>query len=211
MKIDNLVFSANTQRAEAAARAAVAAKADETTAQHKSATDTVTLGNTKEESVTYTPPKKLSGEQVNSIKEQLTSQQADMLNAMAGNSINQANSWLKSLGDSSSALSVFGDMQLPALATTQEGALAAISEGGAYSVDAVATRIFDMASAIAGDDPTVLGQMQEAVKKGFEAAGYDFKRATGQSLPDISGKTYDEVMSRFDARFKELGVNIAEE
>lgn len=199
-----------------AATKATAAKAEEAVKETTTATantDKVEITGKKEESVTYSVPKKLSGDQVRAIREQLAAQQAQLLNAMAGNTTNQANSFLKAMGldnsKSNSASSFISngkvfDTSLPALATTQEGALAAISEGGAYSVDAVASRIFDMASSIAGDDPEMLTKMRGAVEKGFSAAGVDFKRATNQKLPDISNKTYDEVMKRFDDRMEEL-------
>lgn len=169
--------------------------------------DTVKIGSEKTDKAnTYTPPKKLSGDQMSAIREQLTQQQQQLLQAMAGNAIGQANSWLASLGGNSKFAGIdLGGMKLPPLVTDPEGAKAAISEGGAYSVDAVATRIFDMAKSMAGDDPAMLEKMRKAVQDGFKAAGVDFKKATGQGLPDISSQTYDEVMKRFDERAAELG------
>lgn len=88
---------------------------------------------------------------------------------------------------------------LPPVATTPEEAQAAISEGGDWSVDAVATRIFDLASTIAGGDPEKLQKMQDAVKKGFEQAGLKWKEMTDQDdMPEITHNTYNEIMSRFD-------------
>jgi hypothetical protein len=60
---------------------------------------------------------------------------------------------------------------LPPVGTTPEEAAEAVGEGGAYSVDSVATRIMDMATAIAGGDPDKLRQMQSAVEEGFKQAG----------------------------------------
>lgn len=73
-------------------------------------------------------------------------------------------------------------------------AKASISEGGEYSVDAVATRLIDMAKALSGGDPSKIGELRNAVMKGFKAAGVEL----GGKLPSISNDTYDEVMSRFD-------------
>ncbi|MEG2087012.1 MAG: hypothetical protein RR022_02345 [Angelakisella sp.] len=145
---------------------------------------------------------KLSAEQLRGIKETLSAQQTQLLQAMAGNAVNQANSALTALGKA--GYKGLDSAKLPPLATTQEGAAAAIADGGAYSVDAVATRILDMAKSFAGSDPAVLEKMRNAVQKGFEAAGVDFKRATKSALPEISNRTYDEVMKRFDALAKEL-------
>ena len=89
--------------------------------------------------------------------------------------------------------------ELPALATDPTEAQAAISEGGAYSVDAVATRIMDLATALAGDDEAMLAKMRSAVEKGFGMAKQTFSQITGENkLPQICQDTYKEVMNRFD-------------
>ncbi|MGP1585217.1 MAG: hypothetical protein ACTTH3_01740 [Schwartzia sp. (in: firmicutes)] len=94
---------------------------------------------------------------------------------------------------------------LPPVATTPEDAAKAVADGGDWSVDAVASRIFDMATAIAGDDPETLRQMQAAVEKGFQQAGVAFKKATGEKeMPAITGKTHEELTRRFDERYKTL-------
>lgn len=95
---------------------------------------------------------------------------------------------------------IFGSLEnvYPPLATTQEDAQKAISEGGSYSIDAVADRIMTMAKFMAGDDPDKLQQMREAVEKGFSQAGLDFNNATDSDLPQICKDTCTEVMRRFD-------------
>lgn len=74
-------------------------------------------------------------------------------------------------------------------------AQAAISEGGYYSVDAVATRIMDMAMALSGGDPSKIQLLRDAVDKGFSQAGQIY----GAALPSICQDTYGEIMDRFDA------------
>ena len=94
---------------------------------------------------------------------------------------------------------------IPEVATTPEEAEKALGEGGEWSVDAVATRIFDMASLIAGGDSDKLEKMRDAVMKGFEQAGLAFKEATGEEdMPQITKDTYDELMKRFDDRQNEI-------
>jgi len=73
-------------------------------------------------------------------------------------------------------------------------AQAAISEGGYYSVDSVATRIMDMAMALSGGDPEKIGVLRDAVEKGFAQAGEVF----GAALPQICQDTRTEIMARFD-------------
>lgn len=80
--------------------------------------------------------------------------------------------------------------------TPEQSAAAAksIAPGGEYSVDSVAGRIFDMAKALSGGDPSKIKELRNAVEKGFKAAGVDF----GQKMPAITGQTHSEVMRRFD-------------
>ena len=88
---------------------------------------------------------------------------------------------------------------LPEVATNAEDAAKAVADGGAWSVDAVADRIFDLATAIAGNDPEKLATMRAAVEEGFKQAGATWKSATGLSdMPDITQRTYNELMHRFD-------------
>ena len=99
---------------------------------------------------------------------------------------------------------------LPAVGTTPEEAQAAISEGGAYSVDAVADRLFDLASAIAGDDIEKLQKMQSAIDEGFKAASSFWKDATGQDeMPEITKQTQEAISQRFTDRYAELLKNLA--
>ena len=95
---------------------------------------------------------------------------------------------------------------LPAVATTPEEAEKAVSDGGDYSIDAVAGRILDMASSIANGDPEKLKAMQEAVEKGFEAAGLSWKDTFGEDseMPEITQKTHDEVTKRFADLYDQL-------
>lgn len=80
---------------------------------------------------------------------------------------------------------------------TKKAAQEAISEDGYWGVNQTSDRIFKMAQALAGDDPEKMKTMQEAVKKGYEAAG----KAWGGDLPDIAGKTIDAVNKMFDNYF----------
>ncbi len=68
---------------------------------------------------------------------------------------------------------------------TKAAAQEAISENGYWGVKQTSERIFQMAQALAGDDPEKMKAMQAAVKKGYEAAG----KAWGGDLPGIAGGT----------------------
>lgn len=77
---------------------------------------------------------------------------------------------------------------------TRLEAQASIEDGGEYSVDAVASRIIDFAKAISGGDKAQIEKLKGAIEEGFAQA----KEAFGGELPEISQKTYDEVMKRMD-------------
>ena len=155
--------------------------------------------------------KGLTAEQVQSLKDDLETQQQTMLNIMI-QALTESNDKLQGWLDEGVGILNFGGVQidaarfaLPEVATNPEDAAKAIAPGGAWSVDAVSTRIFDLASLIAGNDPEKLSQMRAAVEEGFRQAGLTWKNATGQdNMPEISKQTYNEIMSRFDKRAEEL-------
>lgn len=69
-----------------------------------------------------------------------------------------------------------------------------ISEDGYWGVKQTSQRIFDFAVALSGGDEAKMNKMKDAVIKGFKEA----TKAWGKELPDISQKTYDAVMKKFD-------------
>ncbi len=93
----------------------------------------------------------------------------------------------------------FSFMGLDLFVTEEDSAkaLESISEGGEYSVDAVATRIMDMAEALSGGDESKLALLRQAVKDGFSDAMGQLGLEEDE-MPEITSKTYDEVMTRFD-------------
>ncbi|MCR4962128.1 MAG: hypothetical protein K6A74_11765 [Lachnospiraceae bacterium] len=70
-----------------------------------------------------------------------------------------------------------------------------IAEDGYWGVEQTSDRIVDFAMALTGGDPSKLESMREAFKKGYEQA----EKTWGGKLPEISQKTYDAVMKKFDA------------
>lgn len=77
---------------------------------------------------------------------------------------------------------------------TKAQAQADIAEDGYWGVNATSDRIVDFAVALAGDDPEKLEEMRAAFQKGFDQAA----KTWGGELPDISQRTYDAVMEKFD-------------
>ncbi len=79
-------------------------------------------------------------------------------------------------------------------AATKAQAQEDISEDGYWGVKQTSQRLFDFASALAGDDTEKMKEMQKAIEKGFkEATG-----AWGRDLPEISGQTFDATNKLFE-------------
>ncbi len=69
-----------------------------------------------------------------------------------------------------------------------------VSEDGYYGVKQTSERLFDFASALAGDDVEQMKKMQDAVLKGYKEA----EKAWGRDLPEISKKTLEATNKLFE-------------
>lgn len=79
-------------------------------------------------------------------------------------------------------------------AATKAQAEKDISEDGYWGVKQTSDRIIDFAKALTGGDPDKIDEMRDAFKKGFKQA----TKTWGDELPEISKKTYDAVLQKFD-------------
>ena len=80
---------------------------------------------------------------------------------------------------------------------TKQQAQEEISEDGYWGVKQTSQRLFDFASALAGDDEDTMRKMQDAIKQGFKEAGDIW----GKDLPDITNNTLDATNKMFDDYF----------
>ena len=147
-------------------------------------TDTFTRSE-PEQNITYEPPKKLSAEQIDSLKRQVEESMQNLVKQMLGKQYQIA----KTADGKVNFGSLAKDL---GIGTTPEAAAEAISENGNWGVDAVATRLIDMAVSLSGGDMSKIGMLREAVQKGFAAVG------NLEDLPAVCQQTYHEVMKRFD-------------
>ena len=92
----------------------------------------------------------------------------------------------------------FRGMDLHVTELQSAEAAKSIEEGGEYSVNNVADRIMTMAKALAGDDPTKIDMLRNAVIKGFNGAAGILGKNSLDEMPDITHDTYDNVMKQFD-------------
>ena len=77
-----------------------------------------------------------------------------------------------------------------------------ISEKGYWGVEQTSKRMFDYASALAGDDVDKMKAMQAAMEKGYKEA----TKAWGKDLPEISKKTLEAANKLFEDYYKSKGV-----
>ena len=69
-----------------------------------------------------------------------------------------------------------------------------IAEDGYWGVEQTSDRILDFAKALSGNDPEKADLLLDAFKKGFSEA----TKSWGDELPDISQRTYDAVVEKFE-------------
>lgn len=79
-------------------------------------------------------------------------------------------------------------------AETKAQAQKDIAEDGYYGVKQTSQRLFDFASALAGDDVEKMKEMQAAVEKGYKLA----EKAWGGTLPEISQDTLAATNKLFE-------------
>ena len=82
---------------------------------------------------------------------------------------------------------------------TQLQAQKDVAEDGYWGVKQTSDRIIDFATALTGGDPDKIEEMREAFKKGYKQA----EKTWGGELPEISKKTYDAVLEKFDKMAEE--------
>ena len=83
-------------------------------------------------------------------------------------------------------------------AATKAQAIEDISEDGYWGIKQTSQRLFDFASALAGDDVEKMKEMQAAMEKGFKQA----TRAWGKDLPEISTKTLEAANKLFEEYYE---------
>lgn len=170
----------------------------------------------EEEETQATETKGLTADQVQALKDDIAIAQQTMLNMMI-QSLQNNNDKLQGWLDEGAGILNFDGVQidasrfgLPEVATNPEDAAKAVADDGDWGVNAVADRIFGLVDSIANGDPERLATLRSAVEEGFNQAGIAWNNATGlDKMPDITERTYNEIMSRFDKRAEELGSNSA--
>ena len=182
----------------------VTAKAAETSGKKASAEtekDAVYEKNTQEGAKTPYSINKMSKEDraalVKQLKADQESRQNSLTNLVSQMLGKQAGMYGIANGDDS-IWKIFANGNFTVDAATKAQAQEDISDDGYWGVKQTSQRLFDFASALAGDDEDKMREMQKAMEKGFKQA----TAAWGKDLPDISNKTLDAANKLFDEYYK---------
>lgn len=173
--------STTTSEAAAAAVSSTATKTEDKGAVYESTANKNTV-----DKVTYKPDTNL----INKLKadaEQKTAQFRKMVESM----LSKQNKVFQGADGMWKALAA-GDFTVDK--ATALNAQKEIGEDGYWGVEQTSDRILSFAEALTGGDPEKMEKMREAFIKGYKQA----TGAWGRDLPDISSKTYDAVMKKFD-------------
>ena len=194
----------STQAAAAYSYNSTSAAKEKTSAEEAKTTTTAedtgviyehsTAAKTSSTKKTYTPDTNL----VNKLKadaENRASQLRSLVEQMMGK---QANTY----GNANDIWSFLRSGNFTVDPATKAQAQADIAEDGYWGVNQTSDRIIQFANALTGGAPDKIESMREAFKKGYAQA----EKTWGGSLPEISQKTYDAVMEKFDKLAADAGL-----
>ncbi|MCR4830205.1 MAG: hypothetical protein K5883_01995 [Pseudobutyrivibrio sp.] len=133
---------------------------------------------------------------VQQLKDNMEKQKQQMLELVNKTISGQVGTFGKANDDSFWRMLAGGNFKVDA--ATKAKAQADIGEDGYWGVKQTSQRLFDFASALAGDDVDKMKEMQKAMHKGFNLA----TKAWGKKLPDISQRTMDAADALFDNYYK---------
>ena len=198
----------STQAAAAYSYNSTSAAKEKTSAEEAKTTTTAedtgviyehsTAAKTSSTKKTYTPDTNL----VNRLKadaENRASQLRSLVEQMMGK---QANTY----GNANDIWSFLRSGNFTVDPATKAQAQADIAEDGYWGANQTSDRIIQFANALTGGDPDKIESMREAFKKGYAQA----EKTWGGSLPEISQKTYDAVMEKFDKLAADAGLTTEE-
>lgn len=145
-------------------------------------------------SPTYNKINKMSKEDRAALVQQLEADSAAREAAFTDQIRKMMTQQVGTYGQANSIWEFLANGQFTVDAATKAQAEADIAEDGYWGVAQTSQRIFDMASALAGDDEQLMKKMQTAFEKGFKQAEGTWTK----KLPDISYRTKEAVNSKFD-------------
>lgn len=153
-------------------------------------------GNSKEDKKALYSVNKMSSDERAALVKRMKADQESRQKQLADlvhNMLNgQAKTYANAGGDSMWRMLAGGNFKVDA--ATQAQAKSDIAEDGYWGVKQTSQRLFDFASALAGDDVEKMKEMQAAMEKGFKMA----TKTWGGSLPGICQDTMTAANKLFD-------------
>lgn len=175
-----------------------AAKADSTVVGAEAEDKAAVYEKSASESKTTYSVNKMSAEDRKALVEQLKNDQAareqSLVNIVSKMLGQQSKTYSIATGDEDAMWKFLASGKFTVDAATKKQAQEDISEDGYWGVKQTSQRLFDFASALAGDDVDKMKQMQAAMEKGFKEA----TKSWGRELPEISGKTLEAANKLFE-------------
>ncbi|MDD6069797.1 MAG: hypothetical protein PUC12_03155 [Clostridiales bacterium] len=135
---------------------------------------------------------------VKQLKADQESRQQSLVNLVQNMMGGQAKTAVFASGDKDSIWKFLASGEYTVDEATKKQAEEDISEDGYWGVKQTSQRMFDFASALAGDDVEKMKEMQKAVEEGYKLA----EKAWGGELPEISKNTYDATNKLFEEYYK---------
>ena len=129
---------------------------------------------------------------VDQLKADAEERKNQMMNLVQKTLTGQVGSFGKASGDDFWRTLANGKFTVDA--ATKAQAQKDISEDGYWGVKQTSQRLFDFASALAGDDVDKMKEMQSAMEKGFKQA----TKTWGRELPEISRNTLSAANKLFE-------------
>ena len=142
---------------------------------------------------------------VNQLKADAEQREQQLLNIVRQTLTGQVGAYGTATGDSIWKTLASGNFTVDA--ATKAKAQEDISEDGYYGVKQTSQRLFDFASALAGDDVDKMKEMQAAMEKGFKQATKEW----GRDLPDISRDTLAAANKLFEDYYASKSGTTAQE
>lgn len=158
------------------------------------AEETVKNENKNENSAAVYDKRELSADDRKAIVAQLKADQEKRQSQLTDLVHNMLNTQTNTFGQANNIWQFLAKGEYTVDAETQKKAQEAISEDGYWGVKQTSDRIVSFATSLAGNDSKQLEKMRDAFLKGYEKA----EKTWGGKLPEISKKTYDAVLEKFD-------------
>lgn len=165
-----------------------------TTASDKASQAVVYEKSSGESSKAAYSVNKMSKEQRAALVQQLKADQASRESSLASLVSKMMSQQTNAYGKANNIWRFLASGNYTVDAETKAQAQKDISEDGYYGVKQTSQRLFDFASALAGDDVEKMKEMQAAVEKGYKLA----EKAWGGTLPGISQDTLAATNKLFE-------------